>query len=211
MHIIPYDTESKSRNADFISIARRAIHNPRPERPSNLRTLRTFGAQPRQSSRHRRVQWRSQKGGGERSEPIRRMLIMPYDTARSSRNADFISVARRAIHNLRPEGPSNLRTLRPSGRSILRTFSPEGQSATTEPGGAQGRLFHKKNSPFGESIHKGEDAYLSLVRQRPRSQLRRKRRRCSISGVEGSSCSISRMASFSFRPERKMRRYAFFR
>ena len=34
-----YDTESQSRNADFISIARRAIHNPRPEGPSNLRTL----------------------------------------------------------------------------------------------------------------------------------------------------------------------------
>ena len=32
-----------SRNADFISIARRAIHNPRPERPSNLRTLRSIG------------------------------------------------------------------------------------------------------------------------------------------------------------------------
>ena len=32
-----------SRNADFISIARRAIHNPRPERPSNLRTLRPIG------------------------------------------------------------------------------------------------------------------------------------------------------------------------
>jgi hypothetical protein len=93
VHIIPYDTESKSRNADFISIARRAIHNPRPARPSNLRTLRTFGAQPRQSSRHRRVQWRSRIGGGERSEPIRRMLIMPYDTAKSSRNADFISIA----------------------------------------------------------------------------------------------------------------------
>ena len=36
---------------------------------------------------------RSRKGGGERSEPIRRMLIMPYDTARASRNADFISIA----------------------------------------------------------------------------------------------------------------------
>ena len=82
VHIIPYDTESKSRNADFISIARRAIHNPRPARPSNLRTLRTFGAQPRQSSRHRRVQWRSRIGGGERSEPIRRMPIMPYGTER---------------------------------------------------------------------------------------------------------------------------------
>ena len=108
VHIIPYDTESKSRNADFISIARRAIHNPRPERPSNLRTLRTlrtFGAQPRQSSRHRRVQWRSRIGGGERSEPIRRMLIMLYDAESQSRNADFISIAaERQSTTLGPKG-----------------------------------------------------------------------------------------------------------
>ena len=43
--------KGKSRNADFISIARRAIHNPRPEGPSNLRTLRTFGTKSRQPSR----------------------------------------------------------------------------------------------------------------------------------------------------------------
>ena len=36
---------------------------------------------------------RSRIGGGERSEPIRRMLIMPYDTESKSRNADFISIA----------------------------------------------------------------------------------------------------------------------
>ncbi len=93
---------------------------------------------------------RSRIGGGERSEPIRRMLIIPYDIESQSRNADFISIALRAIHHLqrqsrcrplseanttllhnlrrsrhhnpRPERPSNLRTLRPLGRSILRTF-----------------------------------------------------------------------------------------
>ena len=32
-------------------------------------------------------------GGGERSEPITRMLIMPYGTESKSRNADFISIA----------------------------------------------------------------------------------------------------------------------
>ena len=32
--------------------------------------------------------------GGERSEPIRRMLIMPYDTESQSRNANFIIIAR---------------------------------------------------------------------------------------------------------------------
>ena len=35
--------------------------------------------------------------GGERSEPIRRMLIMPYDIESQARNADFILIARRAI------------------------------------------------------------------------------------------------------------------
>ena len=61
-----YDTESKSRNADFISIARRAIHNPysatllhnlppsgghnpRGEAPS------TFPSEPSEPSRRRRV------------------------------------------------------------------------------------------------------------------------------------------------------------
>ena len=38
---------------------------------------------------------RSRKGGGERSELIRRMLIMSYDTESKSRNADFISIARK--------------------------------------------------------------------------------------------------------------------
>ena len=32
---------------------------------------------------------RSRIGGGERSEPITRMPIMPYDTESQSRNADF--------------------------------------------------------------------------------------------------------------------------
>ena len=33
--------------------------------------------------------------GGERSELITRMRIMPYDTESKSRNADFISIARK--------------------------------------------------------------------------------------------------------------------
>ena len=60
--------------------------------------------------------------GGERSEPIRRMLNMLYDIESQSRNADFISIARRAIHNPRPEGPSNLRTLRPIGPVNLKNL-----------------------------------------------------------------------------------------
>ena len=56
---------------------------------------------------------RSRIGGGERSEPVSRMFFMPYDKESKSRNADFISIALRAIRNPRPERPSNLRTLRP--------------------------------------------------------------------------------------------------
>ena len=60
------------------------LKNPWAEGPSILRTFpfTTLGAKPRQPSRRRRVQWRSRIGGGERSEPIRRMSIMPYDTER---------------------------------------------------------------------------------------------------------------------------------
>ena len=35
----------------------------------------------------------SRKGGGERSEPISRMVILPYGTESKSRNADFILIA----------------------------------------------------------------------------------------------------------------------
>ena len=77
--------------------------------------------------------------GGERSEPIRRMLNMLYDIESQSRNADFISIAPKGetTHyilrvasapskcvrcapqsgNPQPSGPkapSNLRTLRPT-------------------------------------------------------------------------------------------------
>ena len=42
-YCVTYDTDSQSRNADFILIAPGRYHNPRPERPSNLRTLRPSG------------------------------------------------------------------------------------------------------------------------------------------------------------------------
>ena len=55
---------------------------------------------------------RSRIGGGERSESICRMLIMLYDIESQSRNADFISIARRAIHH-----PQRRRCCRPLERS----------------------------------------------------------------------------------------------
>ena len=57
---------------------------------------------------------RSRIGGGERSEPIGRLLIMPYDTESQFRNADFISIALRVIRN--PRGQRPRQTLEPLGR-----------------------------------------------------------------------------------------------
>ena len=56
---------------------------------------------------------RSRKGGGERSEPVSRMLIMPYGTARSSRNADFMLIARKG--DTTTLGPKGRQTYEPSG------------------------------------------------------------------------------------------------
>ena len=62
--------------------------------------------------------------GGERSEPITRMLNMPYDTESQSRNADFISIAaERQSATLGAKGPVKLTNPPAKGRSILRTFS----------------------------------------------------------------------------------------
>ena len=63
--------------------------------------------------------------GDERSKPMTGMLIMPYGTESKSRNADFISIALRAIHNPRANGPSNLRTLRPIGPVHLKNPFPQ--------------------------------------------------------------------------------------
>ena len=73
---------------------------------------------------------RSRKGGGERSESISRILCISYDIESQSRNADFISIARRAIRNPRPERPSNLRTLRPMGPVHLKNPFPQPFSTT---------------------------------------------------------------------------------
>ena len=48
-----------------------------------------------------------------------------YDKESQSRNADFISIARRAIRNPRPEGPVKLKNPWAEGPSILRTFPLE--------------------------------------------------------------------------------------
>ena len=48
---------------------------------------------------------RSRIGGGEHSEPISRMLIMPYGTENKSRNADFILIDRKGdTTTLGPKG-----------------------------------------------------------------------------------------------------------
>ena len=49
-------------------------------------------------------------GGGERSEPISRMVILPYDKESQSRNADFMSIAREGdTATLGAKGPVKLK------------------------------------------------------------------------------------------------------
>ena len=88
--------------------------------------------------------WRSRKGGGERSEPIRRMLIMSYDTESKSRNADFISIAaERQSATLGPEGPVKLKNpWARKGPSILRTFF---RNPSTQPAAV------RRPQPSGQS------------------------------------------------------------
>ena len=86
-------------------------------------------------------------GGGEHSEPIRRMLIMPYGTESKSRNADFMFIARKgdtttlgpkgrcplseAIHNLPPSGGHNPRAKGPS--TLTPKVCPMAQPDKGEP------------------------------------------------------------------------------
>ena len=56
---------------------------------------------------------RSRIGGGERSEPICRMLIMLYDIESQSRNADFILIARKG--DTTTLGLKGRQTYEPSG------------------------------------------------------------------------------------------------
>ena len=99
---------------------------------------------------------RSRIGGGERSEPICRMRIKPYDTESQSRNADFISIAaerqsatlspsglsppERSEHNPPPTGGHNLRPGGPSTFSfttllhnLRRSRAPFFKSAAKPP------------------------------------------------------------------------------
>ena len=62
--------------------------------------------------------------GGERSELITRMLIMPYGTESKSRNADFIFIALRAIPQPSARRAVKLKNPWAEGPSILRTLTP---------------------------------------------------------------------------------------
>ena len=68
-------------------------------------------------------------GGGERSEPVSRMVILPYDTESKSVTLTLYSSPCGRYRNPRPEGPSNLRTLRPIGPVHLKNLSLYNPSA----------------------------------------------------------------------------------
>ena len=52
---------------------------------------------------HRGKSGAARIGGGEHSEPVSRMIIIPYDIESQSRNADFIFIARKG--DTTPLGP----------------------------------------------------------------------------------------------------------
>ena len=112
-------------------IARRAI--PPPFEPSEP-------YEPSEPSHRRCVQWHSRIGGGERSEPITRVLNMLYDIESQSRNADLISIAHRAIHHPRPEGPlppersEHNPSTQPAASAAPLFFKICGEAATTTLG-----------------------------------------------------------------------------
>ena len=60
---------------------------------------------------------RSRIGGGERSEPVSRIVFMSYDTESKSRNADFISIAREG--NPSPSAPQALSPPEQSDATLL--------------------------------------------------------------------------------------------
>jgi|GEM_PF-6911388 len=69
---------------------------------------------------------RSRIGGGERSEPISKMLIMSYDSESKSRNAEFISIA---YGNPPPSAPQ---ALSPPERSDAQRTHFEGAERRTK-------------------------------------------------------------------------------
>ena len=101
-YCVTYDIESQSRNADFISIALRAIRNPRGQRPRQ--TYEPLGRRP--------IHLKNLSLHNPSTQPAAPAAPL------------FFKLRRSRHHNPRPERPSNLRTLRPSGRSILRTLTP---------------------------------------------------------------------------------------
>ena len=94
MLFMSYDTESKSRNADFKNCGEAATTTLGPQGPVKLKNppaagrsiLRTFPLNPLNPHAVGVSNGAARIGGGERSELIRRMLIMSYDTESKSRN-----------------------------------------------------------------------------------------------------------------------------
>ena len=125
-------------------------------------------------------QWevrRSRKGEGERSEPIRRMLIIPYDIESQSRNADFNKLAAKPPPQPSGQRPVKLKNPPANGRSILRTFLfttllhnlPPTGGYNLRPGGPSTFLFitllhnpRRKPRPFLICARQGATTTLGL-------------------------------------------------
>ncbi len=118
-----------------IKLRRSRHHNPRPERPSNLRTLRTFGAKPRQPSRRRRVQRRSHHHNPRPEGPSNLRTLRPMGPVHLKNpfpQPFYTTCRRQAATTLgaQPRQPSHRRCVqrprafpsRPKGTALFRTL-----------------------------------------------------------------------------------------
>ena len=93
---------------------------------------------------------RSRIGGGERSEPIRRMLIIPYDIESQSRNADFNKLAAKP-----PPQPSGQRPVKLKNPPAVRPVNPKNlflHNPSTQPAAAR-RPQPSARRPVNLSLH----------------------------------------------------------
>ena len=93
---------------------------------------------------------RSRIGGGERSEPIRRMLIIPYDIESQSRNADFNKLAAKP-----PPQPSGQRPVKLKNPPAVRPVNPKNlflHNPSTQPAAAR-RPQPSARRPVNRSLH----------------------------------------------------------
>ena len=135
---MPYDTESQSRNADFISIARRAIHNPRGRRC----------CRPLSEAMHSEHDLKERQRRTNHSESFPLWGATLLHNLRRSRAPFLKSAASAATTPSEPSEPSE--PSRPKGVSttLLHNLPPAGGAQRTHFVGAQRRTKCSESFPL---------------------------------------------------------------